>query len=107
MSNAFKKLESTFKRGIKKTDKRRNKDTREAYLDPNKLLDRRTLTKEGRQKLALDYGFQGEKREYTLKELSVIAKRIEAREGKFQSTEKGVLVGDLVRMSLGCTGQGC
>lgn len=98
--NDFKKLEDTFKRGAQKTDKHRSKDPREAYLNPEMLMDRRILTRGGRQKLALDYGFKGEKREFSLAQLSEFAKKIEARQGKFESSVKGVVVGDLVRMSL-------
>lgn len=96
----FKKLERTFEKGIKKTDKRRVKDEREAYLTPGHLLDRHALTKSGRAKLVLAYGTKGDTWERSLSQLSDLANRIEARKSKFESGVKGVVVQDLVRISL-------
>lgn len=99
IKKTLKKLERTFEKGVKKTDKRRVKDERDAYLTPDMLKDRHALTKGGRQKLALAYGSSGSW-ERSLSELSALAKKVEARQGKFESSVRGVIVQDLVRISL-------
>lgn len=99
MLSEFKKLENLFKRRVKETDKHRDTDPRNAYLTPDMLLDRHALTKGGQQQLALAYGKNRELK-FSLSELRDIAKRIDARKGKFESDVKGVIVQDLVRISL-------
>lgn len=99
IKKTLKKLERTFEKGVKKTDKRRVKDERDAYLVPDHLLDRRALTKSGRAKLVLAYGTKGDTWEQSLSQLSDLAHRIEARQSKFESGVKGVVVQDLVRIS--------
>lgn len=100
MPNDIRTLEREHAKNLKEIDRTRQKDKREAYLTPDMLMDREALTKGGRQKLALAYGTQGHQVNFSLSELNQMAKKIETRQGKLESSVKGVLVQDLVRISL-------
>lgn len=98
--NNMRALEREHARHLQEVEKSRRKDKREAYLTPDMLMDREALTKGGRQKLALAYGTKGHQVPYGLAELNQMAKKIDAQKEKFVSGVKGVLVQDLVRISL-------
>lgn len=76
---------------------RGNKATKGAYLTQDLLKNRQKLTANGRQRLVLDYGFKGEKREYSLQDLDKMAKRISSAGKEFHGRQKGVLVAELMK----------
>lgn len=71
-----------------------------AYLTQDLLRKRKALTKNGRQKLVFDYGFNGETREFSLAELNRMAKRVETVKGQLKHSENGIDVQTLIKTAL-------
>lgn len=114
------KLETQWKESLANLEERRERDRRRAsgktisnfkkapksgqtlgaYLTPEILARRQELTLKGRVKLVLDYGYQGEKKEYSLGELNQMAKALDRADNKFQSNVKGVPARELIRRAL-------
>lgn len=71
--------------------------TQGAYLTQDLLKNRQQLTKNGRQKLVLDYGFDGATKEYTLDDLNKMAAKLKTATKEFHGRQTGVLVADLLK----------
>lgn len=92
----FKAFERDFVRYMKTLDKRREKDERTfqhrgnagAYLTPDMVGDRKGLT--GRKKLVMAYGFGGDTKEYSLKELNSMADAKDRAERNLNAREAGI-----------------
>ena len=83
----------------KRAEKSRDKEPVAKFLTEELLRDRKAITKNGRQKLVLQYGTSGQV-EYTLADLNAMAKKLFAAEDKFGTNVRGVKVGDLLTASL-------
>ena len=92
-------FERRWRAANSRTVKSRETEPVQKFLTEELLRDRKSLTKNGRQNLVLQYGSSGQV-EYTLAELNAMAKKLFAAEDKFGTNVRGVKVGDLLRSSL-------
>jgi hypothetical protein len=95
----LKQFEKAFNQIWAKESVKRQADKRDAFLTPDLLRRRKTVTKNGKQKLVLDFGSQGGKVSYTLADLNKMATAMGKAEGKFSESTRGVTVAELIRSS--------